>query len=99
MENTENEVYEKDVDKKYKLLAHQISQLADETKEPEKHIVQAMSYQVDATGDLDDQIEKLNSSIKALNRSTSRLMSRQIWLIVIQTILAVLLAWAAIKLT
>ncbi len=92
-----NSEYEKSVDKKYKELAHQIAKLADQTNGPDKHIVQAMSYQVDAAGDLDDQLEKLNTSISKLNQTTTKLMIRQIWLILIQIAVALVIGYAALK--
>ncbi len=87
------------MDKQYRELARQTVALADGAKAPEKHIVQALSNQIKATGDLDNQLEELNISIKSLNKVTSRLMTRQIWLIVTQTIIAVAIGWAAIKIS
>lgn len=85
------------MDKKYKELAQKIYGLADETKGPDKHIIQAMGHQVEATGDLDDQLEYLNRSIVHLNKTTSKLMTRQIWLILLQIIIAIIIAWLAIE--
>lgn len=85
------------MDKKYKQLAQEIYQLADETKGSDKHIIQAMGHQVEATGDLDDQLEGLNRSIMQLNKTTSTLMTRQIWLILLQIIIAIIIAWLAIE--
>lgn len=88
-----------EMDREYVDLAHEIAKLADNTDGHEKHVVSAMSYQVKAIGDLDAQVEVLNKSIKELNKATTGLMRRQIWLIVVQTVAAVLLGWAAIQIS
>jgi hypothetical protein len=87
------------MDKQYTELANATKKLADETNGPEKHVVDALSYQIKAIGDLDTQLEVLNRSINHLNKTTSSLMRRQIWLILVQTIAAVMMGWAAIQIT
>ncbi len=87
------------MDKDYTRLANEIGKLASKTDGPDKHIVTALSYQVKAIGDLDAQLEELNRSIKNLNKTTSKLMTRQIWLILIQILVGVIIGWAAIKIT
>lgn len=87
------------MDKQYKELAQQTTALAAKTKGADKQIVQALSNQIKAIGDLDTQIEELNKSIKDLNHVTTRLMTRQIWLIITQTIIAVAIGWAAIRIS
>lgn len=88
-----------EVDKDYRRLEEEIRQLAHKTKGQDSHVVMAQSYQVKAIGDLDNQLEELNHSIKHLNKTTSKLMTRQIWLILIQTVIAVIIGYAAIKIT
>jgi|GEM_PF-1650222 len=87
------------MDKDYTKLANEIAKIADKTKGQDSHIVMALSYQVKAIGDLDSQLEVLNKSIKNLNKTTSKLMTRQIWLIFIQIIIGIIIGWAAIKIT
>ena len=89
----------REMDKEYVDLAKGIDRIAGETNGPEKHIVQALGYQIKAIGDLDNQLEVLDKSIRDLNITTTSLMKRQIVLIILQTILAVLLAIATIRIS
>jgi len=69
--------------KKYKELQEHVRSLADETRGPDRHVVIALSYQINALG-------KLDKTIKKLDKSTTTLMKHQIWLIVSQVFLALI---------
>lgn len=88
-----------EVDKAYQDLTGKIDAIAQKTEGPERHVVEALGNQIKALGELDNQIEALNRSVNNLNKTTSGLMRRQIWLIVIQTVLAVIIGWAAIRIS